>query len=66
MRIAALLGLAAGQIHHPGLGLGRDGRLPARARQIVKRGDRAKGQGSFDAALNGLMVHPDGMQIPRS
>jgi hypothetical protein len=30
------------------------------ARQIIKRGHRAKGQGSFDAALNGLMVHPDG------
>ena len=41
-------------------GLGRDCRLPARARQIIKRGHRAKGQGSFDAALNGLMVHPDG------
>src|SRR5262249_6112847 len=59
VRIAALLGLAAGQIHHPGLGLGRDGRLPARARQIIKRGHRAKGEGSLAAALTGLLVPPD-------
>src|ERR1700737_3148562 len=54
--IPEFLGLAAGKIHHPGLGLGRDRRYPARPRPIIERCDRTKGQCPLDAALDGLMV----------
>jgi hypothetical protein len=58
VRIAEVLGLAAGKIHHPCLGLGRDRRYPARPRPIIERCDRTIGQCPLDAALDGLMVHP--------
>jgi Homeodomain-like domain len=37
VRIAKFLGLAAGEIHHPGLGLSRDRRLPAGPRRCIER-----------------------------
>src|SRR6478672_11360089 len=57
VRIAEFLGLAAGKIHHPCLGLGRDRRLLAGSWQILERGHRTVGQRPLNAALNSLMVH---------
>ena len=54
--IAEFLGLAAGEVDNPCLGLGGDRRLPAGPRAIVERRHRTPGQRPFDAALNGLMV----------
>jgi hypothetical protein len=56
MGIAKLLGLAAGQVHQPGLGLGCDLRLSPGARQIIERRNGAVGQCALNAALNRLMV----------
>ena len=57
VRIAEFLGLAAGKVHHPCLGLGRDRRLLAGSWQILERGHRTIGQRPLNAALNSLMVH---------
>ena len=57
MRIAKLLGLAAGQVHQPGLGLGRNRRLSAGARQTIERRNGAGGRCTFNAAPHGLMMH---------
>jgi hypothetical protein len=57
VRIAKLLGLATGEVHHPCLGLGCDRWLLAGSRQVVERRHWTMGQCPFDAALNGLMVH---------
>ena len=77
--IAEVLGLAAGEVDNPCLGLGGDRRLPAGPRAIVERRHRAIGQRSLDTALDGLMVRahgsphrkkrsvfPVGQQHPRS
>ena len=58
VRIAKLLGLAAGQVRQPSLGLGRDRRLSPGARQIVERRNGAVGHCAFNAALHSLMMHP--------
>jgi hypothetical protein len=58
VRIAEVLGFAAGKIHHPCLRLGRDRRYSARPRSIIERCARTLGQCPLDAALNGLMVIP--------
>jgi hypothetical protein len=57
VRIAKLLSLAAGQVHQPGLGLGRDRRLSAGAWQIIERRNGAVGRCAFNAALDSLMMH---------
>ena len=77
--IAEFLGLAAGKVDNPCLGLGGDRRLPAGPRAIVERRHRTTGQRPLDTALDGLMVHahrppyrkercvfPVGQQHPRS
>ena len=56
--IAEVLGLAAGERDQPCLGLGGDRRLLARPRTIVERRHRTIGQRPLDAALDGLMMHP--------
>jgi hypothetical protein len=61
VRIAEFLGLAAGKIHHPRLGLGRDRRLPTGPRPIIERRHRTIGQCPLDAALDRLMVHPNSL-----
>src|SRR4029077_6452557 len=61
VRIAEFLGLAAGEIHNPCLGCGRDRRLLAGPRPIVERRRRTIGQGPFNATLDSLMVHPYGL-----
>ena len=79
VRIAEFLGLAAGELDNPSLGLGGDRRLPAGPRSIVERRHRAIGQRPLDTALDGLMVRvhspphrkkrrvfPVGQQHPRS
>ena len=60
VRIAEFLGLAAGKVHNPCLGLGGNRRLLAGSRPIVKRCHRTIDQRPLDAALDGLMVHPHG------
>ena len=59
MRIAQFLRLATGQIYQPGLGLGRDGRLLTRLRPVVECCQRTIGDRPLDAALDGLMMHPE-------
>ena len=54
--IAEFLGLAAGKVDNPCLGLGGDRRLSAGPRAIVERRHRAIGQRPLDTALDGLMV----------
>jgi hypothetical protein len=61
VRIAEFLGLAAGKIHHPRLGRGRDRRLPTGPRPIIERRHRTIGQCPLDAALDRLMVHPNSL-----
>src|SRR5882757_5612316 len=61
VRIAHILGLAAGQVHQPCLGIRRDDRLLARSRSIVERHQRAVSQGSLDTAFNRLMVRTNGV-----
>ena len=60
VRIAEVLGLAAGEIRNPCLGLGGDLRLPAGPRQIVERRQRTTDRRPLNAALNSLMMHPHG------
>jgi hypothetical protein len=55
--IAKFLGLAAGEIRNPCLGLGGDLRLLAGPRQVVERCHRTIGQRPLNAALHGLMMH---------
>src|SRR5271166_2611156 len=52
--IAEFLGLAAGEVDNPCLGLGGDRRLPAGPRAIVERPHWAIGQRPLDTALDGL------------
>ena len=54
--IAEVLGLAAGDVDNPCLGLGGDRRLPAGPRTIAERRHRTIGQRPLDTALDGLMV----------
>ena len=49
VRIAEILGLAAGEVCNPGLGFGGDRRLLARPRQIIERRHRAMGQRPHNA-----------------
>ena len=78
VRIAKILGLAAGEINQPSLGLDREGGLAARARTIIERRQWAFGHRALDAALDGLVmqseplahgkkgwVFPIGQQYPR-
>ena len=58
--IAEVLGLAAGEVDNPCLGLGGDRRLPAGPRSIVERRHQAIDQRPLDAALDGLMVRAQG------
>ncbi len=58
--MAEVLGLAAGEVDNPCLGLGGDRRLPAGPRSIVERRHRAIGQRPLDTALDGLMVRAHG------
>jgi hypothetical protein len=58
VRIAEFLGLAAGEIHNPCLGLGGDLRLPAGPRQVVERRQRTADRRPLNAALNSLMMPP--------
>ena len=58
VRVAEFLGLAAGEIRYPRLGLGGDPPRSARPLQIVERGQRTIGHGPLNAALNSLMMHP--------
>ena len=79
VRIAEFLGLAAGEVDNPCLGLGGDRRLLAGTRPIIKRRHRTVDQRPLNTALNGLMVRahgpphlkkgwlvPVGQQHPRS
>ena len=59
VRIAQFLRLATGQVHQPSLGLGRDSRLLARSRPVVKCRERTIGDRPLDAALDGLMMHSE-------
>ena len=59
VRIPEFLGLAAGEVHNPSLGFGRDRGLLAGPGSIIERRHRAIGQRSLNTALNRLMVHPD-------
>ena len=59
VRIAQFLRLATGQIYQPGLGLGRDARLLTRPRPVVECCQRTIGDRPLDAALDGLMMHPE-------
>ena len=56
--ITEIFSLAAGERHQPGLGFGRDGRLPAWTRSIVERRHRPFDRGALDATLHRLMVQP--------
>ena len=58
VRIPEFLGLAAGEVHDPSLGLGRDRGLLAGTGSIIERRHWAIGQRSLNTALNRLMVHP--------
>ena len=78
VRIVEFLGLAAGEICNPCLGLSGDGWLLAKPRPILERRHRTIGQRPLNAALSSLMVHsqslshrkegrvfPVGQQYPR-
>ena len=60
VRIAEILGLAAGEVDNPCLGLGGDRRLLAGPRPIIERRQRTVDQRPLDTALNGLMVRAHG------
>ena len=60
VRIAEFLGLAAGEVNNPCLGLDGDCRLLAGPRPIIERRHRAKGQRPLNTALGSLMMHPHG------
>jgi hypothetical protein len=59
VRIAEVLGLAAGEINQPGLGLDRDGGLAASPRAIIERRHWAFGHGALNAALNRLVMQSE-------
>jgi hypothetical protein len=58
VRIPEFLGLAAGEVHNPSLGLGRDRGLLAGPGPIIKRRNWTISERPLNTALNGLMVHP--------
>ena len=60
VRIAEILGLAAGEVDNPCLGLGGDRRLLAGPRPIIERRQRTVDQRPLDTALNGLVVRAHG------
>ena len=55
VRISNLLGLLAGQRHHPCAGIVGNRRLPARPRTVVECGHHAKPHRTIKASLHGLM-----------
>jgi hypothetical protein len=57
LRVAKLLGLAAGQAPQPGFGLGRDRRLSPLRWPIIERRNGAAGRCAFNAAPHSLMMH---------
>src|SRR5262249_53719298 len=59
MRIAELLGLAAGQINEPRLGFQRDCWFAAWSRPTVERGKRTLNHRPFDATLHGLVMQSE-------
>ena len=59
MRIAEVLGLAAGQIDQPGARLPGDLRRPSRSRAVVQGRGHAMAQRPIDAALHRLMVNTE-------
>jgi len=59
MRIPHLLGLLAGQRHHPCAGVVGNRRLLARPRTVVERRHHAKPHRTIKAPVHGLMGHAD-------
>jgi hypothetical protein len=59
VRVSHLLGLLAGQRHHPYAGAVRNRRLLASPRAVVERRHHAKPHRTIKAALHGLMAHAD-------
>ena len=62
VRIPEFLGLAAGEVHNPSLGLGRDRGLLAGPRSIIERRNWTISERPLNTALNGLMVHPHALR----
>src|SRR5262250_2444149 len=58
--IPEFLGLAAGEVHNPSLGLGRDRGLLAGPGSITERRNWTISERPLNTALNGLMVHAHG------